>query len=79
MTTFSPFQTAVIGAVKAGSEHIVVDAKAGSGKSFTILASIQALRASGDLDGGTLLMAFNKSIQVELTEKCRSKGIPTGG
>ena len=79
MTTFSPFQTAVIGAVKAGSEHIVVDAKAGSGKSFTILASIQALRASGDLDGGTLLMAFNKSIQVELTDKCRSKGIPTGG
>lgn len=79
MTTFSPFQNSVIGAVKAGSEHIVVDAKAGSGKSFTILASIQSLRESGDLDGGTLLMAFNKSIQVELTDKCRSKGIPTGG
>ena len=79
MPTFSPLQSAVIDAVVRGVEPIVVDAKAGSGKSFTILASIERLAASNNLTGGTLLMAFNKSIQEELVEKCRTKGIKTGG
>ena len=79
MANFSPFQTAVISAVTEGQNHIVVDAKAGSGKSFTILASIEKLASERDLRGGTLLMAFNKSIQEELTDKCKTKGIPTGG
>jgi superfamily I DNA/RNA helicase len=79
MATFSPFQNAVIGAVSAGTEHIVVDAKAGSGKSFTILAAVKRLMNDRDLDGGTLLMAFNKSIQEELSDKCRRASIPLGG
>ena len=63
--TLSTFQTAIIEAIHSGNEHIVVDAKAGAGKSFTILEALKTLPSSKR----SLLMAFNKSIQIELDEK----------
>ena len=79
MTQFSSYQTAVINTISAGARHLVVDAKAGSGKSFTILAAIETLSVNGGLQGGTLLMAFNKNIADELVDKARAKHIPVGG
>ena len=79
MTQFSSYQTAVINTISSGLTHLVVDAKAGSGKSFTILAAIETLAANGGLQGGTLLMAFNKNIADELVDKARAKHIPVGG
>ena len=79
MTTFSNYQAAVIEAVKAGRAHTVVNAKAGAGKSFTILSAAAALSASNALNGGTLMLAFNKDIAAELAKKAKDRGIPVGG
>jgi superfamily I DNA/RNA helicase len=79
MTTFSNYQAAVIKAVKVGRVHTVVDAKAGAGKSFTILSAAAALSASNALNGGTLMLAFNKDIAAELAKKAKDRGIAIGG
>jgi superfamily I DNA/RNA helicase len=48
----------------------VLKARAGTGKSTTILG------AAGGMRGESLLLAFNKAIAVELQEKLRAKNIP---
>jgi superfamily I DNA/RNA helicase len=59
------FQQAVFQEVESGSEHLVVQARAGTGKTTTIL------QASGRVPGGksVLFCCFNKAIQLELAEK----------
>lgn len=79
MASFSAYQTAVINTVKAGRRHTVVDAKAGAGKSFTILSAAAALSTSNALNGGTLMLAFNKDIAAELVKKAKDRGICIGG
>jgi DNA helicase-2/ATP-dependent DNA helicase PcrA len=61
----SNFQTAIIEAVKTTRTHIVIDAKAGSGKTSTLKLIVNEL---GD-DERICLLAFNRTIATELTEK----------
>jgi superfamily I DNA/RNA helicase len=69
----STYQTAIINEIIAGTSNIVVDAKAGAGKSFTIMQSLKALKEAG-FRKQCLLMAFNKNIQKELEAKVSDLG-----
>lgn len=68
--TWSPYQQAVFDAVENDTGHLVVVARAGSGKSTTILEAIRRIivRACGKLPS-ILLCAFNKDIERELGSK----------
>lgn len=69
----STYQTAIVNEIIAGTSNIVVDAKAGAGKSFTIMQSLKALKEAG-FSEQSLLMAFNKNIQKELEAKVANLG-----
>lgn len=73
--TLSKYQQKVIDAVrnaKAG-EHFIVEAVAGSGKTFTMIQAIAHLLVSSATSLlSVLFLAFNKSIAGELAEKVRS-------
>lgn len=63
--TFSPYQLAVFSFVENGTGNAVVEAVAGSGKSFTIEEANKRVR------GSSIFLAFNKSIADEL----KSRGV----
>jgi hypothetical protein len=69
----STYQTAIVNEIIAGTSNIVVDAKAGAGKSFTIMQGFKALKQAG-FSQQCLLMAFNKNIQKELEAKVANLG-----
>ncbi len=69
----STYQAAIVNEIIAGTSNIVVDAKAGAGKSYTIMQSLKALKEAGD-SRRCLLMAFNKNIQKELEAKVADLG-----
>lgn len=58
-------QLAVLALARDPSANIIINAKAGSGKTSTLRMLVPQLR------GSTLLMAFNKAIQLELEAKIR--------
>lgn len=63
--TWSKYQQAVIDEAREGMGHAVVIARAGSGKTTTIMGAVEAISGGKSI----LLCAFNKSIQVELAER----------
>lgn len=65
--TWSPQQQAIFQEFKSGKGNVVVRARAGTGKTTTILEGIGYAR-----EGKILLAAFNKSIATELKEKLRN-------
>ena len=65
MTKWSGFQEAIFEDVADGTSHTVVMARAGSGKTSTI---VEALRHLPDWEGA-LLLAFNKDIATELAAR----------
>lgn len=62
---WSTYQEAVFDAVKNGSGHLVVRARAGSGKTTTILESLRRMRPGQRV----LLCAFNAAIAKELESR----------
>lgn len=68
----SPEQEAVWYFMRAGTQHGVIDAVAGSGKSFTIVQG--GLRMKG-MNVHILVCAFNKHIAVEMNDKLKKAGI----
>lgn len=62
----SPYQENILKSVKMGNGNILVDAKAGSGKTSTLLLISNALFEQGKK---CLFLAFNKSIVEELEQK----------
>lgn len=61
---WSPYQKAIFVEMR-GDGNLVIMARAGSGKTTTLIESLTYLPPSDDI----LLTAFNKSIQVEMAEK----------
>lgn len=61
----SPQQDIVWGAISKDSENIVVDARAGTGKTLTMIEGLKKVPSSKS----SCFVAFNKSIATELTEK----------
>lgn len=55
--------------------HLMVDAKAGTGKTTTCLEKLMRLAEAGRL-GRTLFAAFNKAIAIEIADKVQQAGIP---
>lgn len=62
---WSKYQQAVIDEARDGMGHAVVVARAGSGKTTTIMGAVEAIRGNKEI----LLCAFNKSIQEELADR----------
>lgn len=62
---WSPSQQAVFEDAEHGTGHTVVLARAGSGKSTTIIEALRRLPTTGR----TLLVAFNKAIKQEMEQK----------
>lgn len=60
-------QSAIIQCMADTDDNLIIDAKAGSGKTTTILEGLDVLR------GDSLLMAFNRSIADELRRKAAAK------
>lgn len=67
MPSHTPEQLAIIAAARDTDDNLIVDAKAGSGKTFTLLELLPTLR------GTTQLQAFNKSIATELQQRAKRK------
>lgn len=67
---YSKYQTAIFDYIKNETGHLVVEAAAGSGKTFTLLKCLDLIPT----DKRVLLTAFNKDIVDELKKK--SKGFP---
>lgn len=67
---YSKYQTAIFDYIKNENGHLVVEAAAGSGKTFTLLKCLDLIPTSKRV----LLTAFNKDIVDELKKK--SKGFP---
>src|SRR5262245_25161652 len=63
-TTWSPQQEAIFAEFEHGTQHAIVRARAGTGKTTTILAAIA--RAP---EQSIVLCAFNKSIETELSNR----------
>lgn len=64
-TTWNKYQEAIFEAVRTGDENLVVRARAGTGKTTTILGALDHVPRGKK----TLLCAFNKSIQTELQSR----------
>lgn len=64
-TTWSSYQTAIFEDVANGDGHTVVQARAGSGKTTTIVESMRHLPSMSP----ALMVAFNKSIATELKRR----------
>jgi DNA helicase-2/ATP-dependent DNA helicase PcrA len=69
--TPTPEQQAIFAACKNTDSHLIVDAKAGSGKTTTLIEALPLLR------GSISLQAFNKSIAEELKARVSQLGIMT--
>lgn len=64
----SPQQAAIFQEIKTGRGSIIVDSVAGSGKTTAIIESIMLMK------GSVAVVAYNKSISVELQSKVEAKG-----
>lgn len=64
-TKWSHYQTAIFDEIKNGDGNVVVLARAGSGKTTTIIESLNHLPSTAKI----LLCAFNKDIQTELESR----------
>ena len=73
MTQMTAQQTAFIDAVVAQDRNIALIARAGTGKTTTILAAVDALRAASP-DVRVTVCAFNRSIATEVAAKLKSRG-----
>jgi superfamily I DNA/RNA helicase len=69
----TPQQTAFIDAVTRQERNVALIARAGSGKTSTILAAVDALRASSSTLAITVC-AYNKAIEVEISAKLKRNG-----
>lgn len=69
----TPQQTAFVAAVAKQERNIALIARAGSGKTSTILAAVDALRATSSQLTITVC-AFNKAIEVEISAKLKRNG-----
>lgn len=66
----SPQQQLIFDAISRGDENIIVDAKAGSGKTTTIVEGTKRIpRGSALLSPSIVFLAFNKSIADTLAQK----------
>jgi superfamily I DNA/RNA helicase len=70
--TLSPQQAPIIDAVVNTRRNIEIKARAGTGKTFTLIEIVKAIR--GASLGQVALMAFNKDIAVELQGRLESLG-----
>lgn len=70
MPNWSEQQTRVFVETATGTDHVVVDSKAGSGKTTTLIESINHIPAGKSW----LLVAFNKRIAEELKMKAPNEG-----
>jgi len=66
MNTYSKYQNDLFNTIDACNDHLIVNAVAGSGKTFSLL---ECMRRS---KGNSIFVAFNKSIQMELSSKVPS-------
>lgn len=66
--SLTPEQQAIIAHVRDTDQPLIIDAKAGTGKTSTLLEMLPALR------GTTTIQAFNKSIAEEI--KAKAAGLP---
>jgi len=69
----TPQQTAFVDAVAAQERNVALIARAGSGKTSTILAAVDALRA-GSSTLTITVCAYNKAIEVEISTKLKRNG-----
>lgn len=67
MTNFTPQQLSVISHIATSTNSLCVIARAGSGKTTTIVEGISQIPPSKSI----LIVAFNKSVQLELESKIR--------
>ena len=75
--TPSLHQQAILSALLDTESHILIDAKAGSGKTETLIWLIDNLYDLGLLDVySVVFLAFNAHIRDELNEKLRGTGVP---
>jgi len=65
MTTFSAFQNDIFSEIETGRGNLVIRARAGTGKSFTLVHSARRAKGVG------LFLAFNKAIAVENERKLK--------
>jgi DNA helicase-2/ATP-dependent DNA helicase PcrA len=70
----SPQQSAIFDSIRLGSSgpSLIVDAKAGSGKTTTIVEGLKHIPTDGILKPATTFLAFNKSIAETLKSRCPS-------
>jgi len=69
----TPQQTAFVDAVVRQERNVALIARAGSGKTSTILAAVDALRATSSTLAITVC-AYNKAIEVEISAKLKRNG-----
>lgn len=69
----TPQQAAFIQALVEGSGHLVLRARAGCGKTSTILMGVEAWSAA-NVGGEAVVCAFNKAIADEVSEKLAAQG-----
>jgi len=67
---FSEQQNDIFSWVQTGSGNLVIEARAGTGKTTTVIEAARFMK------GSVFFGAFNKSIAVELGEKIISNGLP---
>jgi superfamily I DNA/RNA helicase len=67
----SPQQEAIWEFLRTSPQHGLIDAVAGSGKTFTIVEGI--VRLGGSVDA--VVMAFNKHIATEMVNRLRARGV----
>ena len=65
-------QAAVVDAVRGGEDQVVVQAYAGSGKTFTLIRAAEAAVAEGK---EVLYLVFNRSMQKQAEEKFKRAGL----
>lgn len=65
MVTYSNFQKAIIDEINKGEKNVIVNAVAGSGKTFTLIEAVKSLPTTKKV----LFLAFNRSIVNELNAK----------
>jgi|KBSSwiStaDraftv2_1062776.scaffolds.fasta_scaffold00380_37 superfamily I DNA/RNA helicase len=76
MKTLTPEQSAFLEALLMTNDNLVLEAVAGSGKSFTLEKGLAELQREGLLPSSVLVCAFNKHIEVAFTERVKAAGLP---
>lgn len=75
--TPSPYQEKILDTVLNTDKHIFIEALAGSGKTSTLVWILQEMFKCGATKNQNIIyLAFNKSIQEELSTKLQGTGVP---